>query len=80
LAKRRGKGQGVKILQDTRRMRNDVRGSLVFSDTGAEMGTNISYAKKHQEGDGVSKRVFLWLSDDAKNKILDRFLIHLKGN
>jgi len=68
-----GKASKAKILQKTGRLRASETG--VSSNDGAEVGTNVPYGRKHQEGDpskGLAQRAFLWLSDDANNRILDR--------
>lgn len=78
LKRRRKAGRGAKILQDTGRLKQSI--TAISSVEGAEVGTNIVYAATHQKGRGkIPQRQFLWLSKSAGNRILDRFIFHLRG-
>lgn len=78
LKRRRQAGRGAKILQDTGRLKNSISG--IASSRGAEVGTNMVYARTHQKGRGnIPQRQFLWLSKEAGNRILDRFIVDIKG-
>jgi phage gpG-like protein len=47
---------------------------FVYDSRGAEIGTNVVYAATHNYGDkkrNIPERKFLWLSDQAKDKIVD---------
>jgi len=68
-----GEASKAKILQKTGRLRASQTG--VSGNDGAEVGTNVVYGKQHQNGDpskNLPQRVFLWLSDEAQVRILDR--------
>lgn len=73
---KKGKG-GNKILQDTGRLRNSFKpmsmrktgeGFLWFNNAQTKKGFPYAYA--HDEGgDKLPKRDFMWLSEDAQEKI-----------
>lgn len=74
-AYKKSKGYILKVLQATGKM----RGSINYAVSGNRLvvGTNVSYAYKHQLGVGVPKREFLGISE-VNNKaiieILDSYL------
>jgi phage gpG-like protein len=76
--RRKGKKKrGDKILQDTGTLKNSI--AAVSNNRGAEVGTNIIYAKAHQFGKGrIPQRTFLFLSKEAQNRILDRFILDMR--
>lgn len=60
-----------------------LRGSIYkkFSDTNAEVGTNMEYAATHNFGDksrNIPKREFLWVSDKAIQMIEKTFINELE--
>lgn len=71
--RRKGKrSRGMKILQD----KGILIGSIgaLHGSQGAEVGTNVDYAKDHQYGNpmkNIPKRAFLWISDLAAERILN---------
>ena len=68
---RRRRGKQAKILQDTGTLRTSIGPS---SDRNmARVGTNIIYASKHQFGEKVPKREFLWLSKEARERIIKNY-------
>lgn len=79
--KKQGKS-GNKILQDTGRLRNNFlpskhrktsSGLLWFNNAKTKDGK--PYAAEHDEGFGrIPQRDFMWLSDDALEKITERTL------
>jgi phage gpG-like protein len=61
------------ILQDTGRLRASI--AAISSNKGAEVGTNMIYAPTHQFGYGkknIPQRIFIWLSDEAETRIIER--------
>lgn len=68
-AARRAKG-GTGTLFDTGTLFHSIQ---AFRASGgvAEIGTNVPYARKHQEGIGVEKRVFLGISENDTERVLD---------
>lgn len=66
---RRAKG-GSGTLFDTGALFHSIQ---AFRASGgmAEIGTDIPYARKHQEGIGVEKRMFLGINDDDTERVLD---------
>ena len=76
---RKGEATSSKILQDTGRLRNSITG--VVSSKGAEVGTNLVYAKTHQYGDpkrNIPQRTFVWLSKQAQERIFTKFIKDMK--
>ena len=72
---KQSKGYILKVLQATGRM----RASINYRVSGNELtvGTNVSYAYKHQLGIGVPKREFLGISEENNKaivSILDDYL------
>jgi len=79
ILRRRKEGKGYKILQDTGTLKNLP--SPIISKAGAEVGTNIIYARAHQEGyepRNLPQRTFIWLSDEAERNIMDIFILDLR--
>ena len=73
--KRRRKGS-ARILQDTGRLRMSISG---YSDNKrAVVGTNLMYARMHQEGKGrVPARPYLWISDNIQDRIFKQFKLYI---
>ena len=67
----RRRGAEAKILQDTGILRTSIMPSA--DKNTARVGTNIIYASKHQFGEGVPKREFLWLSKEARERIIENY-------
>lgn len=65
---KRERGQILKILQATGRMRSSIT-YQVYADK-VIVGTNVSYAYRNQAGVGVTKREFLGISDEDRAEIL----------
>lgn len=68
IARKRAEGKILKVLQSTGRLRSSIaykadRDSVV-------VGTNVSYAPKHQLGQGVPKREFLGVGQKDNEEIL----------
>ena len=58
------------ILQKTGRLKNGfLPGSMRLTSKGYEWFNPVRYAKKHDEGIGVPKRSFMWLSGRGMNLI-----------
>jgi len=77
---RKRRGGGAKILQDTGRLKGSITG--IYDRWGVVVGTNINYALQHQFGDTskhIPRREFLYLNESAQQRILDRFIIQLRG-
>jgi phage gpG-like protein len=79
--RRRGGGQSksAKILQDTGRLRNSIVNDS--SSKGAEVGTNVEYAKYHDSDKPRKKlpqRKFLWISQMRIDQILNNVIKFLK--
>lgn len=58
----------------------ELRKSIVGRATNneASVGTNIEYASRHQFGEGnLPKREFLWLSENARNQIMNELSKHI---
>lgn len=84
IARRRKKGGGAKILQDTGRLRGSIM-PQVTSPTRAEIvSTNVVYAPYHQfgvPGRNLPARPFLWLSRqsiDAMQRVAANYLFRGK--
>lgn len=81
--RRKGKGKGsAKVLQNTGSLRNSLRpgvGMKDFERNRLILFTNIPYARKHDEGLGrMPQREFMWLSKDAKSKIVKQAIKFIK--
>ena len=61
--------RGDKILRDTGRLFNSIGRS--YGKDFAVVGTNVEYAKKHQDGEGVRKRAFLGITQKTVQNIED---------
>jgi len=71
----RAKLQGGKTLRDTGEMFNSIMSSLKVGKDYAVIGTNKEYAPRHNFGKGkLPKRQFMWLSDEAGDKIIRIFM------
>ncbi len=74
LLRRRKKGKGAKILQDSGRGRMSI--TAISGMKFAAIGTNLDYMIEHQEGKGkLPKRDFLWISKGAQNSVEKRFIL-----
>ena len=82
---REGKG-GNKILQDSGRMRQNFKpsnyrssdkGFLWFNDAKVK---GFPYAAAHDDGDGLPKREFMWLSDGALEDVTKQTLAFILEN
>jgi len=72
---KKGRRPRVKILQDTGRLRMSIKNIATFKS--AETGTNLVYARTHQEGDkerNIPARTFVWLSGQAEERIMGRLM------
>lgn len=73
-----------KLLQLSGNLRKSILHAGAMSDKGKyaiAVTSNIEYASKHQEGEnGMPKRDFLWLSDNALERMADTILnLVMKG-
>jgi len=70
IRRRRAGGKGVRILQDTGRLRASI---VRFSDrSNAIVGTNVIYAPTHQFGRGsIPAREFLYLTDSERVELVE---------
>lgn len=66
-----------KILRDTSVLFNSL--STRYTDTYTIVGTNVSYAKKHQEGIGVKPRPFLGINLKTVQNVNYVFSKYLRG-
>ena len=72
--KGRGIDESAKLLQDTGRMRASYLPFSSRSDAG--IGTDLPYAKKHEEGDGVPERRTL----PERGEVIDDALTIIEGH
>lgn len=75
---KRNPGKGSLLLR-TGALRNSIYER--FSNTNAEVGTNMEYAATHNFGDksrNIPKREFLWVSDKAIQMIEKTFINELE--
>lgn len=75
IAQKRAQGRINKVLQSTGRLRAGI--SYKAERDRVVVGTNVSYAAKHQLGQGVPQREFLGVSRKDEQEIviiLDEFL------
>lgn len=68
---------GDKILNDTGNLSRSIGSS--FGKDFAIVGTNVEYAKKHQEGDGVKQRRFLGVNKKTDSNIQKALDSYMKG-
>lgn len=76
---RRGRVNRAMILQDTGRLRLSITGR--HGPKGFEVGTGLDYAAAHQFGvpaRNLPARTFVWLDDDSGDRIVDRFMYHVR--
>lgn len=66
-----------KILRDTGTLFNSIQSSYGYNY--AIVGTNLEYAKKHQDGIGVKQRKFIGPSKKTKDNIHKAVNAYLKG-
>jgi len=78
----KGKGKSrkfdtsAKLLQDTGRLRASF---IPFASiTNAGIGSELPYAKAHDEGKGVPKRRILMLMKEVRGDIIKKYNIHVK--
>lgn len=71
------KAKGDKILRDTGTLYNSIQ--PYWDQKRAIVGTNISYAEKHQKGIGVKQREFLGINQKTRNNIDKSIQALLKG-
>jgi phage virion morphogenesis protein len=67
-ARKRAEGRLIRVLQSTGRLRSSI--SYKADRTSVVIGTNVSYAAKHQLGQGVPKREFLGINEKDNQEIL----------
>ncbi len=67
IARKRAEGRIQKVLQSTGRLRAGI--SYKADRDSVVIGTNVSYAAKHQLGQGVPKREFLGVSQKDNEEI-----------
>ena len=75
-----GKAGHAMILQDTGHLKASI--AMASGDKGAEVGTNLIYARTHQYGDDsrhIPQRTFLFLSEGAQQRIMDAFITDMRG-
>jgi len=68
IARKRAEGRLIRVLQSTGRLRSSI--SYKADRTSVVIGTNVSYAAKHQLGQGVPKREFLGINETDNQEIL----------
>jgi phage virion morphogenesis protein len=68
IARKRAEGRLIRVLQSTGRLRSSI--SYKADRTSVVIGTNVSYAAKHQLGQGVPKREFLGINEKDNQEIL----------
>lgn len=71
------KTSGDKILRDTGTLMASI--GRAYGPDYAIVGTNLEYAKKHQDGDGVKKREFIGVSSKTMSNVEQAMEAYLKG-
>ena len=71
------KSIGDKVLRDTGTMMLSI--GRAYGKDFALVGTNLEYAQKHQDGDGVKKREFLGINDKTEENVLRVIKSYLLG-
>lgn len=71
------RSQGDKILRDTGTLMNSI--GRAYGKNYAIVGTNLEYAPKHQDGDGVKRRQFLGINKKTEQNVLDVVRSYLNG-
>lgn len=71
------RARGDKVLTDTGTLRRSI-GISYGADYGI-VGTNLSYAKRNQDGDGVKQRQFLGVNDRTMKNIETALDAYMKG-
>lgn len=61
------KSQGDKVLRDTGTLFNSI--GRAFGPSWAVVGTNVEYARKHQEGLGVKRRVIFGITKNTLDNV-----------
>lgn len=69
--------RGDKILRDTGTLFNSI--GRDFGPTFAIVGTNMEYAEKNQNGDGVKKRAFLGINRKTEQNVRQVLTSYLSG-
>lgn len=78
--RKRGSNARAKILQDTGRLKISIKSIATYK--GAETGTNIIYARGHQEGrpeHNLPARTFIWLSGTAQERIMKQLEVSMQN-
>lgn len=70
-------GMGDKVLTNTGTLRRSI--GIAYGPDYGIVGTNLSYAKKHQEGDGVAMRQFLGVSKLTESNVEQALNLFLGG-
>lgn len=81
---KRAKAQNGLTLQDRGILRLSIthRSAARATDRDAIVGTNVRYAKTHNNGysgKNIPKRQFLWLSTSATSRIIKMFKSYVEG-
>lgn len=71
------RSRGDKVLTDTGTLRRSL--GIAYGPDYAIVGTNLSYAKKHQDGDGVQQRRFLGVNKQTEENVNIAMTAFLKG-
>lgn len=69
--------RGDKILRDTGTLFDSL--GVSFGKDYGIVGTNLEYAEKHQNGEGVQQRRFLGISKSTNNNVKQALSAYLKG-
>ena len=78
------RGQGALILQDIGTLMTSIGaksgdGIMVLKPLELRVGTNVPYARYHQEGIGVPARPFMQLLPEDEEKIVKAITEHIMG-
>lgn len=71
------RARGDKVLTDTGTLRRSIGTS--YGPDYAIVGTNLSYAKRNQEGDGVKQRQFLGINARSIQNVETALEFYMKG-
>lgn len=71
------RSMGDKVLRDTGTLMASI--SNAFGPNFGVVGTNLEYAKKHQEGDGVAKREMFGVSKTTEENVENAVNLFLGG-
>lgn len=69
--------RGDKILRDTSTLFNSI--GRAYGKNYAIVGTNVEYARKHQEGIGVKQRMFLGINKKTLENVNKTIKFYLMG-